>query len=1028
MGLDFKRGDIVKKLIRFCLHRPVTIVMAVIGVGIFGIISAFRIETDFLPRIQARRLIVSTSYPGLPAEEIRNMITLPIEDALASVQGIKKMSSLSRQGRSVIELEFQWKMDMHTAASETREVIDIAYANLPDRTEKPRVMPVHGADGPVLRIGVFPKKKDYSGKNLDLARRLCDREIKARLQRIDGVGAVTIKGGWEEEVQVLVDGSKAAGRRLSLSFLHELIRESNIDYPAGTLTDGDIEYLVKTEGKAKSLSKLAELPIPLPGGAGQILLKDIAAVRTGRGEQESFFAGPGGEGIGLMIRRLEGFSPTQLSAHVRQEIDELRKTYDESLDIKILQDRSMVVTKSIQKLLLSAGIGCGIAFGIIFMFLKRAATAAVLALNFPVSIFFCLIALQVFGKNFNIMSIGGLVIGIGMLVDNGIVVLENLQKKVPAPGEREETERRVAEAAAEMAVPTFGATCTTLIVFLPVLFLPGMTGVLYSDLALAVIFSLAGSYFCSSIMIPVFYLFILRKCTAPGKKRIEEIYSRLLAPILRAPVRILPVIIAILGAGAAGVFFVSFRLMPPVHTGVCEITLSLEQGAAMERVKAAGNILRDYLEKSDYIDGFFLHAGASREDIYYLADPKERMGIIHCTAFLTEKGEIEERAAIRRAAKDLSSLFPEASVKMPHPIIAPLLGVDEDFSTIAVSGKDRQEIEQSAELLVSRITRLIPEYSRRDFSLVPGGRKPEVRVLPRRDKLSGTGISLKDITRETTIALTGSVPSKMRTRGRDIDVRLRLETGNELTADELAKLVILTSDGDPAVLGDLAEIQETETQAAFLRENRKDTVQIRTPVEAGRISRLIQETEGTAVSGSSILEEQKQKIGFLFFLAFVLIYLLLGAQFESLLLPLLVVLPILPAVSGVLAALALTGNSLDLNSSLGVIVFLGIGVNNSIILSETYKKGIDRREVEKTILRGSADRVRPVLMTMLTTITALLPAAIDPMKRSGQSGMAAAIIGGLTAAGMITLFIQPFLFLCFYRRRRRGHKTIYPEK
>ncbi len=1014
----------MKKLIRFFLHHPVAVVMTLLTVGIFGGISAVRIDTDFLPRIESRCLIVSASHPGLPAEEVRDMITIPMEDALSSVGGIRKMISVSKEGRSLVKLEFHWRTDMGIAASETKEVIDIAYTGLPAHTGKPTVLPVHGADNPVLRIGVFPKNSTRGIRELDLLRRLCDREIKARLQRVEGVGAVTVTGGFTEEVLVLVDGKKTANRGLSLAYLHEIIRASNTDYPAGALTDGDLEYLVKTRGKAETLPDLAALPIPLPGGGEPVLLGDIADVRKGRGKQESFFAAPRGEGIGLAVRCLEGFSPTALSALVRREVGEIRKSYGDSLDILVLKDASLQVTRSVQKLLLSAGIGCGIAFGVMLLFLKNPAYASILALNFPVSIFFCLIGLQIFGKSLNLMSAGGLVIGIGMLVDNGIIVVENLQKKVPCPGLRGETEQEVAEAAAEMAVPTFGATCTTVIVFLPVIFLPGMIGILYSDLAFAVIFSLAGSYLCSVVMIPVFYLFLLRKQTPPGCRagRIEKIYSHALARALRRPVRLLPLIFGLLVAGAAGVRFVSFRLLPPVRTGEFEITVSLEPGVSMERIKDAGERLRTYLEESEDVGEYFVHAGGSRKDIHYLSKPAERRGIIHCTAFVKRKRGVSDPSVIGKAARDLPSIFPKASVKTPRPLIALLLGIDEDSLSITVSGEEESKLHLTAGSLISRITEIAAGYERADFSTLPEGNSPAVRISLRRDRLSGAGISLKRITRETFIALTGSIPSKMRIDGRELDVRLRLEQGERITMDELEKLVILTSKGEPAALGSLAEIDRIGTRSAFFRENRKDTVYIKaaglnssSPV-FGKIKELIHERDDVSVSGSSVMEEQKREIGFLFLLAFILIYLLLGAQFESLLLPLVIVLPVLPAFSGVIAALALTGNSLNMNSALGVIVFLGVGVNNSIILSETYRKAVCReKSFEKAILRGSTDRIRPILMTMLTTITALMPTAVDPLKRSGQSGMAAAVIGGLAAAGALTLFIQPHLFLALYR-------------
>ncbi|MBN2049766.1 MAG: efflux RND transporter permease subunit, partial [Spirochaetales bacterium] len=548
------------------LRRPVGTLMIGAALVLGGLGSLSTIDMDFLPDISVPKISVIAPYQGLPAAEIREMITLPLEESLLSLKGLKNMESLSRDGLALLELSFPWGTDRALAGLQTREIIDTAYLTLPSEAEKPQVLPVDPGDLPIIVLAVYPKAEDLS-----LARRLSEREIRMRLQQIEGVGSIQIRGGLEEEIHLEADPSLLAGRGLSIPTLAEEISGMNMDYPVGTVTEGSVEYLVKVKARAESLQELED--IYLPGTTCR--LKDLAALSLGTKKQQSFFLGwnnednpPTHEGVMILMRRQGGFSPRLMAEHVKKELANIRRSYAGDLDIRLILDRSAILNRSFRDLAVSLLLGAGIAFVVLLIFIRNHRQALIVLLSMPSSLLWALLFLNLTGRTFNLMSLGGLALGVGMVVDNAIVVTERLGRLSLNGKSQKERAGLLAPEISRIAPSLIGSTVTTIVVFTPLLFLSGMNGSLFLDLALGVVFALVSSLLIALTVIPV--LFLLLKPQGEQLKRRDLFFSffrKLSRKSLRRPALVF-IILSVIGvAGILSLARLPMEILPPLNEG-----------------------------------------------------------------------------------------------------------------------------------------------------------------------------------------------------------------------------------------------------------------------------------------------------------------------------------------------------------------------------------------------------------------------------------------------------------------------------
>lgn len=1011
----------MRKIIGFCLYRPVATLMFYCTLLLFGILAGLDMPVDYLPAIPVPKLVVTASYPGLPPKEIREMVTIPLEDTLSSLKGVKEISSLSRQDTCIIEIGFEWGTDMKKAGVETRELIDIAYAALPANAEKPVVLPVDPGERPVMTVAVSPR----GGTDLSLVRRLCEREIIAILQGVDGLGSVTLVGGWEREIHVRVKEQKAAAYGLTLTFIRDAIAAINISFPAGTITEGELEYLVKADGRLQGIQELADLRIPAPAGGGWLPLKDLADIGYAPAEQHSLFINDGREAVGLVIRRQDDYSPVRLTGTVRKELIRLEESYGKDLSFAVVQDSSAAISRAVHSLLVSAGLGAGMAMLVIFLFLRRIASSLILLAAFPSSILFCILCLYAAGRSINIMSLGGMVLGIGMVVDNGIVVLENMVQRVLSVGRSKDA---ISAAAAEMAGSTFWSTCTTIVVFLPLIFLPGVIGALFTDLALSVSFSLIGSFFTSVTLVPVLFSFIHRRTenNRTGQAA-RKAYRSILAFFFRRPVCIILLLIGAAAAGAYGFQRVPRQLVSPVNSETASCTLEAEKMSSMEKIKEKALFLEQAVLKAGITKTLFIRAGGEIDDLYYRADSDDWKEKIHLTCTLRNPETGTMHTARDRFTHIVAACAGAVDVDGGDDPYTSLLGLRSNSLYIDVTADGQEAAREIAGDLSADIETAVG--SGESIERIPSAEADLTLITPLRERITAAGLSFGDLSREVRASLLGSVSTQLEIEGEKIDVRITDSLGKKRPASMLEDISVLTPKGSSVRLADLAEITPVRRPVMLLRKRKKDLVTLRIDGPAAdvryTIGRILARPEyrGRAAFGDSgVIGENMQFIIVTFTVAFLLMYLVLGAQFESFVEPLMLLSTFPFSLSGIFLALAITGRSLDITSSLSVLILLGVSINNAIILFQTCKTGFmasGNASVLSAVFGSSVRRIVPVLITLCTTVLALVPISIDPGNENGQSGMAAAVIGGLLAGALLTVLVQPLLFYVYFKGKQR---------
>lgn len=990
----------MRKIVLLVLSRPVAAFIAFAALAAGGMLAATRTPLDFLPRMEVPQITIATAFGGLPAADVRELVTIPLEDALSGMGGLKRIRSYSRDGSSLIQLTLDWGTSMDVAALRAREIIDIAYLSLPSQADKPLVLPVDPGEEPILLLGVFPKE----GADASLVRDMADREIRSALQQVEGVGSLQVFGGRREFIEIRVDQSLLGRTGQSLSTLADSIGAMNAEYPSGSLDDGDTRYIIKTDGRRSSWKDLADITLSVGGDSGPIRIRDIAVVERDLDERQAFLLAGDGEGIGISVRRNRGYSPVSLSKNVNAAIPTLNNAYHQDMEIRILYDGSTEISRMVRQLLQSGLIGAIAAFLVLWTFLKRLGYAGITLTAIPLSLLGTILGLRAMDITFNIMSLGGLTLGIGMLVDNSVVVLENLVRK--APNRKRDS---VALATSEITNSTVGSTLTSIIVFLPLLFLPGLLGELFSDMAWAIVLSLTFSLLISATWIPLLF-----SRTSIDQKLLQSATSRwkwhrLLRHVLRKPLSALIGALLLLAAGFFVIPGLHFHWLQQTRQSRIDISIIFPSGTTVEHLFNTAESLTPFLEAQPDILAVTVTGGGDSSDPYFLADPqqsRERMDIRVFTKLRTAWTPRTLEQAVRERLSDRTGI--SITGGYPPDLLSRVMGLTEGQSRLIVpSDSPSAAVTAANELAVSG-------SGGRDIRVTPNDRKPQLQLVPDRQALSHHGISLAALASVVGTAMNGKVVSTYEESGRRTPIRVRLREEDRHNRKALSELLVQATERGPIALRELTTLIEHEDYPVLYREGRRDVAYLDVPaddamawVRSGN-GRIIDPEEASRT-------DQRDDLILLFLLATGLLYVLLGMQFESFSLPVLFLLTQPFALAGSAILLWITGSGLNLNSLLGMLVVLGLSINSAILLYENYRNRIKAGITPGvTVYAGTIERVRPILITGFTTIMALMPVALDFSGKNPQSSLAIAVVGGLTASIAVALIILPLLFKSYF--------------
>lgn len=953
------------------------------------------IAQDFLPEIEVPVIVINTVYPSGTPEDVREKITIPLESSLSSVNGLKEMRSVSRSSISTIELFFEWGVNVIESELQVREVIDSAYALLPKEASKPQVIPRDPNNETLMVLGIHSSVLTPSR-----LKKMVEDEIKIELQKVDGVGSVNLIGGREEEVQFLLKPGEMSHLGITPETLSGQFSKDHLRYPAGSFTTGDKEFLVIGDSWYTSLQELNALRFYTPKGS-QIPLSEVAEARFKEKKQQSAFFFNTKEGIGLEIKKRAGSSQREVSLQVKEVLQKIEKQYSTSFDLTLIYDKSTETEQITMSIVQSLLLGALISFVLLFLITNRVLTSTLLVITLPVTLLITFLVMEFLGMSINMMSLGGVAIALGMLVDNGVIVLENINRNPSKP---------LYTSVKEVAKANVASTFTTIVVFIPLILLPGIIGVIYKELALTVSISLAVSCLVSVSLVPALYGVFNRRnrITRPMKlfRGLNALYIKSLKFILRRRY-IMPLVLLLTGFALwYSASFVQVELTAPEENPRIELDIQMPSGSSMTWLKERCISVSELLAETDYFDGFWFRIGAEGGDMDFFGNPRSSSVTIYGTLLVKEEYRAVKGQIINRLKKTLFYTGGKVEIKEPQDSVSRLLGNGEHKYNWLITSADR-------EVLNRTLTEL---EEREELSVYPSGKSRSVEILPKRENISRSGLNPQGLFMFIRSYLSGIPSGTILIDGESYDIRFVHKDTPQVSVDQLKELRMPLDKDKSIKVGDYADFQETEQNKLLYRENKNDVLLVSSNTDVD--FSFLKEGESLEIHSvtGSILEEKFREILLIFLLAVLFIYLFLGAQFESFRIPLLLLITLPLSFLGVEFILIFTETSLNLNSALGILVLSGIVVNNSIVLKEKTDQLMARGKSRGyAVLISSAERYLPILITSLTTVLSLLPIALELFGSNGSKGMAWVIIGGMISSTFLTLFLVPSLT---FRKKR----------
>ncbi|HUT04824.1 MAG TPA: efflux RND transporter permease subunit [bacterium] len=1022
------------KLSRLAVHRPIFVIMVTLIVIILGSISLVRLPIDLMPDITYPTLSISTTYENATPEEIEELVTRPVEEAMSAVPGVKELTSVSVQGSSNVRVLFEWGTDLDPAANDIRDRLDRVIHHLPENAERPSLHKFDLASFPVLILGASSKLDPIQ------MRRIIDDQIQYRIERVPGVASVNVFGGLDREIHVDLYADKVKALGLSLNQILERIREGNVTVPAGEIDQGNLQISIRTRGEYTNLQELKDTVVATREGA-PVQLKEIASVEDSWEKVTRLVRVDGESGVRLGIYKQSGKNTVDVARAALKEIERINADIPQ-IRLTPIIDTSDYIKRSISNVSTSAVYGGILAIFVLLFFLRNIRSTTVIATAIPISIIATFALMYFSGFTLNIMTLGGLALGIGMLLDNSIVVLENISR-LRASGQS--SEMAAVNGSEEVTAAIVASTLTTLVVFLPLIFVRGMAGVMFKQFSLVVSFALLCSLGVAVTLVPTLSARVLRSSSrGPAARvtlvqkisllggrvfdRMEAKYKQWLHFTLdhRAPV----VVTATLALVASLVLgrFLGFELMPSTDEGEVRISAEMEVGTRLEvldeRFRAIEEIAKESVPEARStvvtVGGSGWHGGGG-----YSADIR-----------IALKPEAERSRSSEEIAADLRSKL----VDIPGMIVRTRAGQGLFIFRMATAGLERLQVEIRgndlfvAEALSEQVKRIVEKIDGvTDAKLSRESGSPEELIVVDRQKAADMKLSVSQIANMLQTTLSGTGAGEYREGGKEYRILVRLKDAEKLGLREILDLTLLNADGEPVVLRNVVQAQPRTAPVQIERKDQERIVTVSANISGRDMGSIVADMREALRSvpvppGFSIVfggdyEEQEKAFSELILsliLALVLVYMVMACQFESLRDPFVVMFSVPLAAIGVIIMLFLTGTTFNVQSFIGCIMLGGIVVNNAILLVD-HTNLLRRRDglaLKDAIEEAGRRRLRPILMTALTTMLALVPLALG-LGEGGeaQAPLARTVIGGLLSSTPITLFFVPIVYSVFERRR-----------
>lgn len=1027
------------------VRRPVTIIMVMLMIVVFGVVSFIKSPMDLLPSMNIPMAVIMTDYEGVGSEEVENFVTRPIESAVSTVSNMKSVSSQSSEGSSIVIVEFNDGTDMDFTALDMRERIDMVKEFLPDGASNPMVIKINPDMLPIAQIGVSAANKS----EVEL-KSFVENNIKNRLERIEGVASVSLSGGLTQEIIVNMDKTKMENYKLSINQIASTLQMENINLPSGVVEHGDRNLNVRSKGEFNSIKEIENIPIVLPQGS-VIYIRDIAKVEEGYKDKSSINRMDGEDSIGLTIQKEATANTLEVTKLIKKEINDIIKE-NADVNIELAFDQGIFVEQAIGEVIQNGIMGALLAMLILFLFLKNLRPTLVIAISIPISVISTFVLLYISNTTLNMISMGGLALGVGMMVDNAIVVLESIYRH------RKEGKGRIEAALTgtkEVGGAIIASTLTTVVVFVPIVFTEGIASEVFKEMALTVTFSLLASLAVALTIVPMLSSKMLNVSSEKEGRNsllskiinvwdraingLDDIYRVVLKGVLNSRLITIILTIIISGASIATVFFIGTEFIPSTDQGLLTVSIDMGDGILLEETDEVVKKVEEIVDKIPEVEIVFTTVGGSSSNVMSMGTESSSASVDVTLKPLSDRSKSTSEI-VEMVRKEVEKI-PGADITVRDAGMDMLSMMGSPIA-VQIYGDDLNELNKIA-YEVKEIIESV-EGTRQVETSVSKGRL-EAGVYVNRDKASLYGLSTIQVASAISTSLQGQVATRYRIGGNEIDVRLKFPDEVNKTYQSLNNISVLSPLGINVPLGEVVEIKLEEGPVNITRRNQTRYVTVSADLfgrDVGSVNDEIQEKlnelnlpDGyyTQIGGENEqIVESFESLGKALLLSVLLIYMVMAAQFESLSQPFIIMFSVPLAFSGAALGLFITGRTLNVASFIGVIMLAGIVVNNTILLvdyiNNLRESGMERNEA---ILKAGPTRLRPILMTTLTTILGLVPLALGRGEGAEiQAPLATVVMFGLALSTLLTLLIIPIIYTLFddlARKVRRGKLDVGSE-
>ncbi len=1084
-------------MVDIAVKRPVTVWMFTFAVLLFGFVSLSRLAVDLLPELSYPTLTIRTNYTGAAPGEIEQLVSKPIEETIGVVKGVRTVTSTSKAEQSDVVLEFEWGTEMDIASLEVREKLDVL--QLPLDVEKPLLLRFNPSLDPIMRFGfgaiAAKDASDFIDLDVNSMKKLrvyAEEQIKRKLESVKGVASVRIGGGLENEIQVLVNQQRSSQLNITLAEIIQRLKTENVNTAGGRVEDGSQEYLVRTLNQFQTLDEMRDLFIATREGK-HIRLGDIAEVQDTYKERSSVTRFQGFEGVEIAIYKEGDANTVKVSENVQRRLQEIEQEMPETYQLQMVYDQSTFIANAVNEVKTSGMIGGILAMLVLFLFLKNVWPTLIISISIPVSIIATFNLMYSNDISLNIMSLGGIALAIGLLVDNSIVVLENIDRHKK---KSKNSKKAAINGTKEVSMAIVASTLTTMAVFIPLVFVEGIAGQLFSDQALTVTFALAASLLVALSIIPMmaarekssalkseldlgesqvktkptsklglvlYYILFVPKLAMTGISKaiyftlfvitslallitrvvrklltilfmpilwafdkvyqfLERLYIAALRSALKARLVILTTVIVISGFSITLLPKLGLELIPPLSQGEFFVEINLPTGSKLENTDAMLADLSRFAKALPEVERTYSLAGTGS-----LVNASPSQGGNHwgrLNVVLNSETTEKQQKHVIHLMRDYLAQQAGVQSKFGEPELF-------NFSTpleIQISGYDLASLKKYSDVIVEEMKK-VGRFADIKSTLQNGN--PELKIQFNHAKLAQLGLNAPDVSNLISTKIGGEIATQYSIEDRKVDILVRTLEKQRDSITDISRIIINPGATNPIPLDAVADIDLSTGPSEITRVGQERVALISANLAYGDLGEAVFIAEDLLkkqqlplsiqahVAGQSEeMQNSFRSLQFALALAVFLVYLVMASQFESLLHPFLILFTVPLACAGSIYGLFVTGTSISVVVFIGVIMLAGIVVNNAIVLIDRINQLREKGEEKSQAIKHAAEsRLRPILMTTMTTTLGLLPMAIGLGEGAEiRTPMAITVIFGLLFATFLTLFLIPILYSLFDRK------------